>query len=242
MPPLELQPPEHVPDLLPSPHVALVDHEHQELLWQSDSADQLPMMPVVEKLSQQTSETRISYPAGHCSSAGAELKQRAMTSSSLLMCFLFNLSGPPIPLACTLFLAAPRSAIALPCSMNQISFHSVHQMSFQRDLALCIRAFQSARKHAFSLRSHAGIRKKHRNVIWIRFSGSNRNKKRGQASLTRNTHRYSIDKRNIKDENGRGVAQLQVHVCKDTIQLTLCCCIVFLRFGKVGVDITLFLS
>ena len=31
----ELHPPEHVPDKLPSPHIALVDHEHQELLWQS---------------------------------------------------------------------------------------------------------------------------------------------------------------------------------------------------------------
>ena len=47
----------------------------------------------------------------------------------------------------------------------------------------------------------------------------------------------SIGKRNIKDGYGRGVAELQVHVRKHTIQLTRCRCI-----GKIGVGITLFLS
>ena len=75
--------------------------------------------------------------------ASAEPKQRAKSSSNLLMCFLFNLRAPPIPLACPLLLAAPRSAVAPPCSVNQISFHSVHQMSFHRQFALFIGAISN---------------------------------------------------------------------------------------------------
>jgi len=85
-----------------------------------------------------------------------EPRQRAKTSSSLLMCFLFNLSGPLIPLACPLLLVAPRSVIALPCSVNQISFHSMHQMSFHDNLRCSLGLFESVRNRAFFLRAHAG--------------------------------------------------------------------------------------
>ena len=75
--------------------------------------------------------------------ASAEPKQRAKSSSNLLMCFRSNLRAPPIPLACPLLLAAPRSAVAPPCSVNQISFHSVHQMPFHRQFALFIGAISN---------------------------------------------------------------------------------------------------
>ena len=75
--------------------------------------------------------------------ASAEPKQRVKSSSNLLMCFRSNLRAPPIPLACPLLLAAPRSAVAPPCSVNQISFHSVHQMPFHRQFALFIGAISN---------------------------------------------------------------------------------------------------